>query len=53
MEEKDPSTETMKPSRIALYVIIALIVAGIAYAVLVKEPPLDWPTNLIHLLFRH
>ncbi len=43
----------MKPSRMALYFVIALLVVIIAYVVLVKEPPPDWPINLIHLLFRH
>jgi hypothetical protein len=43
----------MKPSRIALYTVIALVAVTIAYQVLVEEPPPGWPTNLIHLLVRH
>ena len=43
----------MKPSRMALYIVIALIVAAIAYTVLVKEPHPDWPINLFHLLAEH
>ncbi|MBT0652423.1 hypothetical protein [Geomobilimonas luticola] len=53
MEAKDPGKETMKPSRIALYIIIGLLVVMIAYSILVKEPPPGWPINLIHLLFGH
>ena len=43
----------MKPSRMAVYMAIALIAVVIAYCVLVQEPPLGWPINLIHLLARH
>jgi|GEM_PF-2118004 len=43
----------MESSRIALYLIIALVIAAIAWYILVEEPPSDCPTNLIHLLFRH
>lgn len=53
MGGKDTDEETMKPLRIALYVIIALVAAWIAYSILVKEPPPGWPINLIHLLFGH
>lgn len=45
--------ETMKPSRITLYTVISLIAVIISYAILVREPPPDWPTNLVHLLARH
>lgn len=40
----------MKPFRIALYTLIALIATAIAWYVLAKEPPPGWPINLIHLL---
>ncbi|WP_302054682.1 hypothetical protein [Geobacter sulfurreducens] len=43
----------MKPSRMALYIAIALLAALVAYAFLVKEPHPDWPINIIHMLFRH
>jgi len=43
----------MKPSKMTLYILIALIAVIIAYSVLVKEPPPGWPINLIHLLSRH
>ncbi len=43
----------MKPSRMALYFVIALIAVVIAYYLLAKEPHPDWPINLIHLLVRH
>lgn len=43
----------MNPSRMAFYILIALIAVIIAYTFLVKEPPPGWPINLIHLLFRH
>lgn len=43
----------MKPSRIALYTLIALTAAVIAWYFLAKEPPPEWPINLIHLLTRH
>ena len=43
----------MKPSRIALYTVIALTAAAIAYVVLAREPHPDWPINLIHLLGQH
>ena len=43
----------MKPSRIALYVIISLLAVMIAFSIQVKKgPPPGWPINLIHLLFR-
>ena len=43
----------MKPSRMALYMVIALIAVMISYYVLAKEPHPDWPINLIHLLTAH
>lgn len=43
----------MKPSRMVLYFVIALLAVMIAYMALVREPHPDWPINLIHLLFRH
>lgn len=43
----------MKPSRMALYIVIALIAVMIAYSVLVKDPPPGWPINLIYLLFKY
>jgi len=43
----------MKPARMALYLIIALIAAAIAYYILAKAPPPGWPINLIHLLASH
>ena len=42
----------MKTTRLAIYLLIALIVAVIAYYVLAKEPLPGWPINLIHLLSR-
>lgn len=43
----------MKPSRMALYIVIALIATMVAYSVLVREPRPDRPINLIHLLAEH
>jgi hypothetical protein len=43
----------VKKSRLLLYSCIALIVALLAYLVLVAEPSMEWPQNLIHLLGRH
>lgn len=43
----------MESSRITLYMVIALIVAAIAFYILVQEPPSDCPINLIYLLFKH
>jgi len=43
----------MKPSRLALYIAIALFALSLAFYVLAKEPPPGWPINLIHLLFKH
>lgn len=43
----------MKPFRMALYAVIALIVLVIAYYLLAREPHPEWPINLIHLLFKH
>jgi len=43
----------MKPSRMALYIVIALIATVIAYYFLVQEPHPDWPINLIYLLTRY
>lgn len=43
----------MESSRMALYTFIALISMVVAYYILVREPPPDWPINLIHLLARH
>ncbi len=43
---------TMKPSRLIVYMVIALAAALAAFFFLVKEP-LDGPINLIHLLFGH
>ncbi len=43
----------MESSRLALYVVIALVAGAVAYYVLVKEPLPGYPTNLIHLLARH
>jgi len=36
---------TMKPSRITLYAVIALLSVAVAYTVLVKEPRPDRPTK--------
>ena len=44
---------TIKPSRLTLYLLIALAAAVLAYCILVAEPPPGWPINLIHLLARH
>jgi hypothetical protein len=43
----------MKPSRMTVYIIIALLVAGLAFYYLTQEPPLGSPINLIYMLFRH
>lgn len=43
----------MKPARIALYVLIALLAVMAALYVLTREPHPNWPINLIHLLFKH
>ncbi|CAH2031324.1 protein of unknown function [Trichlorobacter ammonificans] len=43
----------VKNSKIALYTVIAFIVCAIVYHILVREPSLEWPTNIIHLLVRH
>jgi len=43
----------MKPSRLALYIAIALLSLAGAFYVLAKEPPPGWPINLIHLLFKY
>lgn len=43
----------MKPSRLAFYIALALLSLAVAFFLLVKEPPPDWPINLIHLLFKH
>lgn len=43
----------MKPVRIALYVVIALLATMTALYVLAREPHPDWPINLIYLLIRH
>jgi hypothetical protein len=43
----------LKPSRMALYIFIALIAMWGAYYLMVKEPHPFWPINLIHLLARH
>lgn len=43
----------MKPSRVAVYLFIALVVVLVTYYVLVQEPLPDHPVNLIHLLFKH
>ncbi|MHB1014463.1 MAG: hypothetical protein ACYC2W_04175 [Desulfurivibrionaceae bacterium] len=43
----------MKPSRLAFYIALALLSLAVAFSLLAKEPPPDWPINLIHLLFKH
>lgn len=43
----------MKPTRMALYLFIALIAMVVAYCLLAREPHPDWPINLIHLLVKH
>jgi hypothetical protein len=43
----------MKPTRLALYIVIAVIAVVFFYYFLSKEPLPDWPINLIHLLSRH
>ncbi|CAG1012440.1 hypothetical protein ANAEL_04418 [Anaerolineales bacterium] len=43
----------METSRLLLYSVIALIVLLIFYVTLTAEPSQDFPTNIIHLLFRH
>ena len=43
----------MESSRLFFYVGIALIIVAIDFYVLAKEPSSDYPSNLIHLLFRH
>jgi len=41
----------MKPSRMAFYLLISLIIAVIAYYLLANQP--HPPINLIHLLSSH
>jgi len=43
----------MKPTRLAFYILIAVIAVVFFYYFLSKEPLPDWPINLIHLLSRH
>lgn len=43
----------MKPSRMAVYMIIALLAIGTAFYLLAQEPSPGWPINLIYLLFKH
>ncbi|AJY68880.1 hypothetical protein RW64_04320 [Geobacter sulfurreducens] len=43
----------METSRLLLYSVIALIALLAFYFILVAEPSYDFPTNIIHLLFRH
>ncbi len=43
----------MESSRLFFYIVIALIIVAIALYILTDEPSSDYPTNLIHLLFRH
>lgn len=43
----------MSPSRLRMYLCIAIVAAGIALYLLAQEPDPVWPINLIHLLFQH
>lgn len=43
----------MKPSRLALYWAIALLILFAALYHLAQEPPPGWPINLIHLLTKY
>ncbi|BEH09444.1 hypothetical protein GSUET_10560 [Geobacter sulfurreducens subsp. ethanolicus] len=43
----------METSRLLLYSVIALVALLVFYFILVAEPSHDFPTNIIHLLFRH
>jgi len=43
----------METSRLTMYCIIAIIAILISLFFLTKEPELDEPINLIHLLVRH
>lgn len=43
----------METSRLWLYSVIALIGLLLCYFILVAEPTVDFPENIIHLLFRH
>jgi len=45
--------DTVKPSRMAVYIIIALLAAGTAIWHLAQEPSPGWPINLIYLLLKH
>lgn len=42
----------MKLSRLAVYIIIALLAAGTGFCLLAQEPSPGWPINLIYLLFK-
>lgn len=43
----------MKPSRMALYWTIALLILVVAFYYLSKEPSPGWPINLIYLLTKY
>lgn len=43
----------MKSSRLAFYVIIALLCFACALQILIMEPGPGWPTNVVHLLVKH
>ncbi len=43
----------MQTSRLVFYTLIALFALLTAYFILVKEPPLYRPINLVHLFARH
>jgi len=44
--------DTVKPSRMAIYSIIALLAAGTAFWLLAQKPSPGWPINLIYLLLK-
>lgn len=44
--------ESVKPSRLAFYIILALLTAGAVLYALCREPELGCPINLIYLLFK-
>lgn len=43
----------METSRLAFYLVIAIFAILASLYFLSKEPPLDEPINLVHLLVRH
>lgn len=52
LEPERDKEESVKPSRLAFYIILALLTAGAVLYALCREPELGCPNNLVYLLFK-